>query len=175
MKDPFFSPPAFLADGVRNLSNQLSMPILPLHIHEVLLGWACYHFMDKNLAPMISKAIFPNTYNRLDARGKINWDMRIVSFIQSVLIGAVALYVKLYDQDVASLDWKGRIWSYNGNIGMVQGFAAGYFLWDLSVCIIHYRLLGPETLAHAISALVLITLAFVSSIPNHLILSLRTG
>jgi hypothetical protein len=45
---------------------------------------------------------------------------------------------------------------------MVQGFAAGYFLWDLGVSVRHVDVLGLGSLAHAISALLVTGLGFVS-------------
>ncbi|CZT07730.1 uncharacterized protein RCO7_11221 [Rhynchosporium graminicola] len=47
------------------------------------------------------------------------------------------------------MDWAGRIWGYTGAGGAVQGFAAGYFLWDLIASIIHLNVLGWGSLAHA--------------------------
>jgi hypothetical protein len=60
------------------------------------------------------------------------------------------------------MDWVGRIWGYTGAGGAVQGFAAGYFLWDLIASIVHYNVLGWGSLAHAISALLVTSLGFVS-------------
>ena len=45
---------------------------------------------------------------------------------------------------------------------MIQGFAAGYFLWDLVVSWKYLDLFGWGLLAHAISALVVFSLGFVS-------------
>lgn len=162
MKDPFYSPPASFVSFLQPVASSLSLPVLPLHIHEVLLGWAAYHVLDVYISPLLSRALFPQTYNSLNLRTRINWNMRVAAWAQAVFISALALGVKYADQEVADMSWNGRLWGYSGGIGMVQGFALGYFLWDLSVCIIHYSLLGPETLAHATSALVMILLAFVS-------------
>ena len=45
---------------------------------------------------------------------------------------------------------------------MVQGFAAGYFLWDLAVCAGNVEVHGPGALMHAVSALAVSLLGFVS-------------
>ena len=58
-----------------------------------------------------------------------------------------------------------RIWGYTGAMGMTQAFAAGYFAWDVMVSVVHYGVLGPGSLAHAISALVVTNLGFVSFMP----------
>ncbi len=37
------------------------------------------------------------------------------------------------------MDWEQRIWGYSGAMGLVQAFAAGYFVWDLTVSLIYIR------------------------------------
>lgn len=66
------------------------------------------------------------------------------------------------------MEWEGRVWGYTGAGGMIQGFAAGYFLWDLGVCLLHIDIFGWGLLAHAIAALTVFMLGFVSfSQPFH--------
>lgn len=59
------------------------------------------------------------------------------------------------------MDWAGRVWGYTGAGGMIQGFAAGYFLWDLCVCVAHVDVFGVGLLAHAVAALIVFSLGFV--------------
>ncbi|TVY75981.1 putative TLC domain-containing protein [Lachnellula suecica] len=47
--------------------------------------------------------------------------------------------------------------------GAVQGFAAGYFLWDLTASMVHLDVLGWGSLAHAVSALLVTSLGFIST------------
>ena len=61
------------------------------------------------------------------------------------------------------MDWKQRVWGYSGATGMVQGFAAGYFLWDLLTSARDINIHGPGALAHAASALAVSSLGFVSA------------
>lgn len=50
---------------------------------------------------------------------------------------------------------------------MVQGFAAGYFLWDVLVSATHLDVMGVSSLVHAVSALAVTCIGFVSiSLPN---------
>lgn len=60
------------------------------------------------------------------------------------------------------MDWAGRIWGYTGAMGLVQALAGGYFVWDLIASIVHFNELGPGSLAHAVSALLVTSLGFVS-------------
>lgn len=59
------------------------------------------------------------------------------------------------------MDWRGRLWGYTPASGMVQGFAAGYFLWDLQVSSQYMHLAGPSALLHAIGALAVTCIGFV--------------
>ena len=59
--------------------------------------------------------------------------------------------------------WEQRVWGYTGAGGMVQAFAAGYFLWDLGVCLRNFRMFGVGLLAHAVAALVVFSFGFVSA------------
>lgn len=66
------------------------------------------------------------------------------------------------DEERKNMDWRGRVYGYTGAGGMLQGFAAGYFLWDLCVCITNVSVFGPGLLAHAIAALTVFSFGFVS-------------
>jgi hypothetical protein len=92
----------------------------------------------------------------------INWNIHFTSLIQSSFITAFALFVIWRDEERKEMDWAGRIWGYTGAGGAVQGFAAGYFLWDLIGSIVHFNVQGWGSLAHAISALLVTSLGFVS-------------
>jgi len=54
-----------------------------------------------------------------------------------------------------------RVWAYTGAAGMVQGFGAGYFLWDLMSSATRLDVHGPGELAHAASAVAVSMLGFV--------------
>jgi hypothetical protein len=84
---------------------------------------------------------------------------------QSLFINTVALWVIFTDpqREVQNGDWKERLWGYNGAAGMVQGFAAGYFLWDVVVSIVHIDVMGPSSLVHAVAALGVTSIGFVSA------------
>ena len=60
------------------------------------------------------------------------------------------------------MGWEERVWGYDGAGGMIQGFAAGYFLWDLIICVRFLEVFGWGLLAHAVAALVVFSLGFVS-------------
>ncbi|PVH74579.1 hypothetical protein DL98DRAFT_552137 [Cadophora sp. DSE1049] len=116
---PFFPSPPTLVNTVLHIAEYLGLSTLPLHIHEVILGWTYHHLIDTIVSPVISTWLFPSVYPRLPARTMISWNKHVTSF------------------------------GYTGARGAVQGFAAGYFLWDLIASILHLNVLGWGSLAHA--------------------------
>lgn len=163
MLDPIFSPPSILVKAIKPVAELTGLSTLPFHFHEVIFGLICYHVIYKIISPMVSARVFPKLYPHLSLRTTINWNVHFTSFIQSSFITAFALFVIVYDEERKSMGWAGRIWGYTGAGGAVQGFAAGYFLWDLTVSTMHLSVLGWGSLAHAVSALLVTSLGFVSS------------
>jgi hypothetical protein len=164
MHDPFpLAPPAALVPYAEKLGNLLALKTLPLHFHEVMLAFTIYHTTNKYVSPVFSRYFFPRTYNSLNARTKVNWDVHIVSFLQSVLICTMALWVMWNDTERYEMDTRERVHGYTGASGLIQAFAGGYFLWDLVVTAQNVKIFGIGMLFHAISALCVFSLGFVSA------------
>lgn len=164
MQDPFFPPPIALIRASQPLSTALALRTLPLHMHEILPAFSFYQFVNLVLAPRISSHLFPKTYPNLPPSTKLNWNVRVVSTVQSCLISGATLWLIWADNDRRQMDWRQRVWGYSGATGMIQGFSAGYFLWDLYVCARDFESYGVGLAAHAISALAVTMLGFVSSL-----------
>ncbi|CZT09421.1 hypothetical protein WAI453_003253 [Rhynchosporium graminicola] len=161
MHDPFPIPPLpWLSKAVQPFADYFHLTTLPLHIHEVLISFFGYTFINVWLGPQISKRIFPVKYAKLSPERRINWDVHVVSLVQSTTINLLALWVMFNDEERKNMDWQQRIWGYTGAAGMVQGMATGYFLWDLMVTLQNVRLFGFGMLAHALSALVVFSFGF---------------
>lgn len=163
MRDPFFEPSAFLTGATQPLANALALRTLPLHVHEILSAICLYQFVNAVVAPRVSTYLFPQVYPQLSRKTRINWNVHFVSLVQSCFINTVTLWVIYNDKERMRMDWRQRVWGYTGAGGMVQGFAAGYFLWDLLASIKDVDVHGWGALAHAASALVVSSLGFVSS------------
>lgn len=165
MHDPFPIPPsAWLTELVTPVAEFLKLYTLPLHIHEILIAALSYQFICSVLSPLLSTICFPQIYCSLPRRTRLNWDVHFVSMVQSITINSLALWVMWVDKERGRMTWDERIWGYDGAGGMIQGFAAGYFLWDLIVCVRWVDLFGWGMLAHAISALVVFSVGFVSGL-----------
>lgn len=162
MKDPFPLPPSpWLSELVRPMSKRLNLLTLPTHIHEVVFAAALYFFLFYVGSPIISTVLAPQHYSKLSRKKKVNWDAHVVSFFQSILINALALWVMFTDEERMEMDLDGRMWGYTGAAGLVQAFAFGYFVWDLIITSMNLSVFGIGTLAHAIAALTAYGLGFV--------------
>ncbi|KAI9761543.1 MAG: SWI/SNF complex component snf12 [Chaenotheca gracillima] len=160
MIDPFFPAPAFLAKLTQPIADALYLTTLPLHIHEIILAVAFYHYVHTKVGPALSSWLFPGIYSRFPTRTKINWDVHVVSFVQSVLVNSLALWVMMNDEERSHMDWRERVWGYTGAGGLTQALAAGYFLWDLQVTAFNVGIFGWGMLAHAVSAVVVFSFGF---------------
>lgn len=163
MHDPFpISPIPWLSKAVEPLARFFNLPTLPLHVHQVLISFVFYHWVNVWFAPRISSYLFPQKYNALSAEKKLNWNVHVVSLAQSTTINLLALYVMLYDEERKNMTAQERVFGYTGGAGMIQGLAAGYFLWDLFVTVQHVKMFGIGMLAHAMSAFLVFSFGFVS-------------
>lgn len=163
MHDPFpLRAPAFLSRAIQPLVDYLSFTTLPLHIHEVLLSALAYQLINTHVSPFLSSRLFPRTYPHLNARTKINWDVHVVSLFQSVFVCALALWTMAVDEERKDMNWRGRVWGYTGAGGLLQACASGYFLWDLLISTWHIGVFGLGLWAHAVNALLVYSLGFVS-------------
>ncbi|KAK5126100.1 hypothetical protein LTR85_011455 [Meristemomyces frigidus] len=165
MRDPFpIAPPQALVSAVKPFADALSLSTLPLHAHEVLFAFALYTFIGFVLSPRLSARFAGPHYNKLSKRTKINWDVHVVSFVQSCVICSFSLYIILFDEERKGWReygrWEERIWGYSGLTGLCQSFALGYFLWDLWMCSWHVGIFGWGMLAHAISATSVFSLGY---------------
>ncbi|KAL8946108.1 MAG: hypothetical protein Q9222_007450 [Ikaeria aurantiellina] len=160
MRDPFFSAPATLFKATEPIANSLALKTLPFHTHEILPAFCFYEFINRVVSPYVSARLAPGTYPKLPRKTKINWNVHFVSMVQSCFINTLALWVIYSDRERMRMDWKERVWGYTGASGMVQGFATGYFAWDLMASIQDVDVHGWGALAHAASALVVSLMGF---------------
>ncbi|KAF2130231.1 DUF887-domain-containing protein [Dothidotthia symphoricarpi CBS 119687] len=161
MHDPFvLAPPEALLPYIQPVADFLSLQTLPLHFHELVLAYSFYHVTNKYISPALSRYFFPRIYPAFNARTKLNWDVHVVSFVQSVVICALALWVMYADDERFGMDAQERVYGYTGASGLIQAFAGGYFLWDLVITLQNVQIFGIGMLLHAISALCVFGLGF---------------
>jgi hypothetical protein len=176
MLDPVPPPPPWLLALTKPLAEALYLPTLPYHIHEVLGAFLIYQTTQSIISPMLSNFFFPQIYNNLNRRTRINWDVHVVSMLQSCAINSAALWVMFNDKErmgMGRTSWTDsgsgnngaveRVYGYTGASGLIQALACGYFVWDLLVSARYLKVFGPGILAHAVTALAVFSLGFVSA------------
>ena len=163
MLDPFpLRAPPFLVALAEPVAARYGLYTLPHHLHELLFACLLYTFVGAVLSPRLSTWLFPRTYPALSARTRLNWDVHMVSLVQSVLITALSAWAMAADSEASGMDWIGRVYGYTGMLGMVQALAAGYFFWDLLVSLCRVDVFGWGFVLHAFSALFVFGFGFVS-------------
>jgi hypothetical protein len=160
MLDPFPPPPAWLQELVTPWAEYLRLYTLPYHVHEVIFAFAFYQLIHSYVSPWLSTILFPRHYPQLPKRTRLNWDIHVVSFVQSVLINVVALWVMFADEERNRMNIDERVHGYTGADGLVQALATGYFIYDIIVSTLYIKLFGIGMLFHAISALCVFSLGF---------------
>ncbi|KAK2750936.1 hypothetical protein FQN57_000010 [Myotisia sp. PD_48] len=160
MLDPIPPPPRWLQRWAEPMAESLSLPTLPYHIHEIILSFAFYQFTQSVVSPWLSAHLFPSFYLNFPKRTKLNWDIHVVSLVQSTLITVLALWVMFVDQERKSMTAGERVYGYSGACGLIQAMATGYFVWDLIISTRYINLFGVGMWFHAASALWVFSLGF---------------
>lgn len=150
------------------LGEKLDLPTLSLHVHQAVGAVLFYQFVYLVISPALSRSLLPSFYPKFPRRTQINWDVHVVSFVQSVFICALALWGICTDavrrqsgtEDLSKDGALYRVFGYTATGGAIQAYAAGYFFWDLVISVYHIQIMGFGFVAHAISALVVFCLGF---------------
>ena len=162
MRDLMPPPPAVVVRALQPIAQRYHLLTLPWHAHEIITAFFIYLAIMIVLSPVCSDILIPNLYRNLSTKTQVNWNIRVVSTIQSIFICGIAFYVISSDRERYRMDWEERIWGYTGAGGMVQAFAAGYFMWDVLISSMYIRILGVGSLLHGVCALLITCLGFVS-------------
>ena len=130
----------------------LHLTTLPNHIHEVLLSFVFFTLVENWVSPVLSAKFIPQHYSKFPPRTKVNWNIHLTSFVQSIILCSTTIYVIRNDTHRIGDTWEDRLYGYSRAAGSVQALATGYFLWDVMICTVNFRILGPLDLLHGIVA-----------------------
>lgn len=124
------------------------------HLHEIVYAFVFYVGVHVLVAPVINRVVFCRTYSSITSHKlKQDFDIHTVSMVQAF----VSLYI-LWPTLSIPLDLNvATYWDHESS--MVAALSCGYFVWDLAVCIMNFRLYGLEFFAHAIGALYVMLMA----------------
>ncbi|KAI3654270.1 hypothetical protein MP228_000989 [Amoeboaphelidium protococcarum] len=128
------------------LLETLLLSQLKYHWPTVVLSfavWQAVMLASRRVSPLLVPQ-----YAKLLRQKQIQWDIRVVAFLHSVLISALSLVV-LNDEQL----YRNRLLGYSYISGQVYAIAIGFFTWDLYICIVHYKDYGLGFLVHALSCL----------------------
>ncbi|KAL4911564.1 hypothetical protein BDW74DRAFT_10105 [Aspergillus multicolor] len=160
MLDPIPPPPDWLREIVEPWALRFDLPALTDHFHEVIAAFLGYLSIHYILSPWLSPKLFPRHYPSLNKRTKLNWDVHVVSLVQSTFINAVALWVLFVDEERKSMTTGERVLGYTGSCALISSLAVGYFIYDLIVSTIYVNMFGIGMLFHAVSALWVFSFGF---------------
>lgn len=161
MLDPFPPPAAWLRSLSEPLAQYFNLPAISDHIHEVVAAFAVYQLIHWYVSPRLSSWLAPGFYPHFNRRTRINWDVHVVSLIQSTLVNAVALWVMFSDQERKSMNSAERVYGYTGATALILALATGYFMYDLIVSAWYVKIFGVGMVFHGLSALWVFSLGFV--------------
>ncbi|KAI9370202.1 TLC domain-containing protein [Aspergillus egyptiacus] len=153
MLDPVPPPPEWLRAVIEPWAQRFHSPALADHCHEIIASFFAYLLIHYALSPWLSPKLFPRHYPNLNKRTKLNWDVHVVSLVQSTFINAVALWVLFADEERKSMTSGERVYGYDGSCALVASLAVGYFIYDLIISTVYVRMFGIGMLFHAICAL----------------------
>ncbi|CEP24582.1 unnamed protein product [Cyberlindnera jadinii] len=114
------------------------------HIHELVACILFYHAIylsSSVLAPMV----FAETFRTLPRKTRIDFNIHVVSMIQSVLI--LFLIIPLFTDPVLVND---RVFGYTPYCGFVTTAALGYFIWDAIISLVYVNYFGVSFLVHGV-------------------------
>jgi len=143
------------------IANHLHLRTFPLHAEQILTAAGIYQGLFSVVSPAISRWLAPKTYNKLSKETRANWDARAVGFVQAAFISYLALRVILTDPSRPDATVHQRLWGYSSQVGKVQAYTAGYFLWDLYITTRYVKQFGPSAAVHAFCGLFITMLGFV--------------
>ncbi|KAF2185077.1 hypothetical protein K469DRAFT_632855 [Zopfia rhizophila CBS 207.26] len=151
MKDPFPPPPRDIVRFLEPICARLKLPLLPYHIHELLVALFVYQFIYSYVGPRFSPSLAPKTFPNLQGRSKLDWNIHVVSMTQAMVMSLLAQYVVLFDEERKQMNAQERAYGYTGLSAMALAIANGYFVWHLVMMAIYVRTYGWGMLAHALA------------------------
>ncbi|CAI5757575.1 unnamed protein product [Candida verbasci] len=123
------------------------------HWHEIIASFIFYIIIQQISAPICSK-LFGKNYDNLKKSTKINFDVHFTSMIQCII--SILLFIPHLNNphfQNRSLDPVGSLFGVTPFGSLCCSLTIGYFLWDILVCIQHFKLFGIGFLFHGIAAM----------------------
>ncbi|ORY77825.1 DUF887 family protein [Protomyces lactucae-debilis] len=153
MQALFPAPPAWAVQAVQPICDLITLPMLSRHLHVVIGAAFFYHGVMK-VSALISPVF--SSYNKLDRRTKVNWDIHTVSFVQAIIILYYSYIVHVWDIALH----QDKVDAYSPYAGDVYALACGYFLWDSYVSLKYMRWFGFGFVFHGLASLQIFSFSY---------------
>jgi hypothetical protein len=125
---------------------------LPEHGAQILLG-----ALGCQALYWITGLVSPKKYyTNLSPAQKANWNMNIVSFVFSIIVCSGVFHLFWIDSIRSDTIFGSALYARRLN-----GLAVSYFIWDIVVCIVHYKYVGAPFLFHACACFSVYLLSFI--------------
>lgn len=135
--------------------------IFQSHWHELVLS-ALFYYIVQSLSGPVCSFFLGSRYTSLPRKTRIDFDVHITSMVQCA-VSAVLMFYHFNNPH-----WQNRLNDpVNSLLGstpfgsMVISVTAGYFVWDLLMCLKYFDLFGIGFLLHAIAAMYAFCCGFV--------------
>ena len=120
------------------------MPMMLLHWHIVLLGWAG-SLIISYLGYYAGPHLFPRAFARGKPTMRLNFAHQSVSFAHAIIASGFSLYNMWWAERLAN-----PVTGYSATLGAQCAVTVGYFLWDLFSTAANLDYYGPAFMLHAI-------------------------
>ena len=142
---------------IQKISKHLNLRVLPPHIDNILLSTLFFTLLHSSLAePLSSRLLIPKQWASFTQKDKSDWKLRVVSMVQSLILGPWALYILacqfffLGETRPTSSSLIERVYGYYEAETQMTDFALGYFLWHLAMMVREREKHGLQMVMHAL-------------------------
>jgi hypothetical protein len=154
------------------IASTLSLHTLPPYVHEVLFSLHFFHIFYKQISPRLSPRLSPlvqQTYSSLSHAARADWNLHVVSLIQSTILSIFSSYLRISQRHERSQRrWVERVYGYGEDEALLLSFAWGYFAWHFAAMVVHVRRHGWSMVAHVVCGFAVFSTGYVSPHPDPL-------
>ena len=139
---------------IQKISQYLHLRVLPSHIDNILLSTLFFIILHSSLAePLSSRLLIPKQWASFTQKDKSDWKLRVVSMVQSLILGPWALYIlvcQFFLRETRPTSLIERVYGYYEAETQMTNCALGYFLWHLAMMVREREKHGLQMVMHAL-------------------------
>lgn len=116
-----------LVNWLQPYADAVELPYLPAHVPTVLRSLIFFCSLQV-LSSGLSTVLLPRAMRRLSPKARTQWDVHVVSFVHSAVIGPLSLYFWYYGVENIH-----RALGYDYTVAQIYATSLGYFFWDIYI------------------------------------------